>query len=138
MKREKPVWRKTTLMGLPDDEAQIYLPQGGLTQSYERHLDAPVVLYERTAPSLDSRGKQIPDIRVLPRRGVKPAPRKDGRSKPHIPGTLGLAGPGSERGREGQHRRRGYRSMTVNSHLTVNSTGWRSQRRTLDIRRVRT
>ncbi len=60
MKREKPVWRKTTLTGLPDDEAQIYLPQGSLTQSYERHIDAPIVLYERTAQSLDTRGNRSP------------------------------------------------------------------------------
>ena len=60
MKRSKPIWRKTILPGLPDDEAQIYLPQGSLTQSKERHLDAPVVLYERTTPASDTRGNRFP------------------------------------------------------------------------------
>ena len=60
MDLDKPDWHITALPELPDDEAQIYLPQGDLTQSYERHMGAPIVLHERTAPTSHARGTRFP------------------------------------------------------------------------------
>ena len=60
MRRGRPAWHTTALPELPDDEAQMYLPQGDLTQSYERHIGVPIVLYERTVPTLDARGNRFP------------------------------------------------------------------------------
>ena len=60
MRRSIPVWHTTAVPELPDDEVQVYLPQGDLTQSYERHMGAPIVLYERTTPASDKRGNRFP------------------------------------------------------------------------------
>ena len=63
MSRSKPIWRIAIMPDLPDDEAQIYLPQGDLTQSDERHMGAPIILYEKTTRTLESRGRRFPIFR---------------------------------------------------------------------------
>ena len=60
MNRREQIWHITSKRELPSDEAQIYLPIGDLTQSDERHLGAPIVLFEKATGRQDVLGRRFP------------------------------------------------------------------------------
>ena len=60
MGRSTNTWGLTTTSQLHDDQAWIYLPQGDLTANFAKHMDAPVVLYQRQSEASDGRGSIYP------------------------------------------------------------------------------